>query len=325
MRALEIAHNDLHCQNILIRRCRPNIVLHYIFQNREFKIPSLGHAPVLIDFGMGRAPPAKDGNLLGSFHFTHYGYYMDEFSPTMDYIRFLCTLRKICKPTYAALSKWCGQILKPIKGIDPQTGWDNFVYWSATEKFSNIVKKAYKHIGLIEDTVWIENLQLLITRPIQRMDGDVAVLEPFFANWKKFEARIGSIHELNFLFKGFVLAVKFWREDFLAEDPTALERIRRDFLKTYEDVVKFFCPEVDFEAMVCSILLGASFLEGFLYNQMEILRARRPARGGPLMWPNCDDALWRSFMEAFGSELAAPADAEVVKCHLECVAPAHAR
>ncbi len=320
MRLLQITHNDLHCQNILIRSCAKNVVFKYNILGQEtITIPSFGNVAVIIDFGMGRCQPSDDKTpLLGTIHFSHLGYHMDSFSPAVDYVRFLSAVRIICQKTFPQIAKWCSTILRPIKSIDRAIGWDTFTKVSGAEMFNKKIASHFRNILLVDDTIWIENLQLLINRPLENMEElDINVFRDFFRNWRQFETRIGQLPELNYLFRSLIISIKLWRADYLQQDEKAVERIKQDFLHSYENVIKFHCPQVDYDAMICSLLLGASYLEGFYYRYFESLKLKVPKRGGPLMWENRDEAIWKSFVAEFKDQLkGAPENARVVCCYI---------
>lgn len=316
MRALKITHNDLHTDNILIKKCAPNTSIRYVFRNKEIMVPTYGYCAVLIDFGLGRPDIEPNMPLLGDFNFTHYGFHADKFSPYVDYVRFLSNLKTCTGGKFSALNKWCSKLLKPIKGID-SNGWDNFTKGSVIEQFHLKISNIHRGVKLFESYSWIDNLQLLIQRPIQNMETyDISVFEAFIDNWRKFEERISSIDELNYLFKCLVTSVKLWRDDYLNQDPYALERIKQDFLKHYEGVVKFHCPSVNYEDMICSLILSASYLEGYYYSKIALMESKTPRRSGILAKESCDEDLWRNFISTFGKFLQPREDDEIHNCYL---------
>ena len=313
MRLLKISHNDLHGDNIVVKKCDPAITLKYVFKDREVTIPTFGYCAVIIDFGLGRSNPTGSSNsLLGSFHFTHIGFHSDKFGAEADYVRFLSSFKHFTAKRYPTLSRWCARILKPFKGINAQ-GWDTFCGGekaeSVVETFNSKIRHVFRRAKLLGDTAWVDNLQLLVKRPIQDMQSsDISVFNPFFKNWSKFEERIKSMSELNYLFKCLVFSIKLWKEDYLnpEESDKAVEQIKQDFLKHYEVVVKFHCPQVNYEDMICSLILGACYLESYYFTKLQIMEARKPPRGGLLAikGEKCDDEVWRDFSSTFGKHLA---------------------
>ncbi len=318
--SLGITHNDIHCDNILVQKCSPNTSLKYVFKNREISIPTFGNIAVLIDFGLGRSAPksGEESPLLGSFYFTHLGFHTDLFSPNTDFVRFLCNLRKLTSERFPKIGKWCSRLLMGMRGIDRSIGWDLTKSESPIEAFCGKVAKTFPGVFLLKKMVWAENLQALVSRPVQNMDADVRVLASFFENWKKFEERIRSLHELNYLFKSLVFSVKLWKEDYLRQDPAAVKRIEISFLEKYEKAIKFHCPAVDYDNMVSSLILGAAYLEGFFFRHLEALRAKLPKRAGKLAKQDCDEEVWKSFEKNFAAEMRASAPKDIKNLEKVC-------
>lgn len=310
LKKARIAHNDLHCGNILVRKCNPEFVLKYIFGDTSELVPTRGVIATIIDFGHGRCEPSDKSALLGSLEFSHYGLNCDIFSPTIDHTRFFSAVRSDCKYRFPKLYNWCNTLLDKIPKIQKESGWDSFCKKAGAVEVAERVYKEFKGgayaTNLFRTITWIHSLQLLIVRPVQNMgsSADVSVFEPFLSHWKKFEQGISSLAELNEVFRLLVLAVKMWREELLGAEPNVGAKIEQTFLEGYSRLIKFHCPKVDYEEMAVSLLAGASFVETSYYKHFQKLERLKPARSGPVFEDNSDDIIWASFKLKFKHKLA---------------------
>lgn len=309
LRSLRIAHNDLHCGNVLVRKCKPDYILSYSIDGREERIPSFGVVATIIDFGHGRCEPDAETALLGSLEFSHYGLYCDAFSPSIDYVRFISAIRHESKDRFNRIYNWCNSMLSGVVHIKKDSGWDSFYKNSGTTEVCKVFYTRYRYgilqTKLMETLTWIHSIQLLITRPIQNIESrDITLIEPFLKNWREFEKGISAQQELNYVFKILVLAVKMWRTEILAGDNDAPAKVEQTFLEQYNKLIKFYCPNVDYEEISLSLLASAGVIETLYYDHFEKLNKYRPARTGPLFSKSkIDNIVWDNFKLKFRNQL----------------------
>ena len=55
-------HNDLHRNNILMRKCNTNVAFKYVILGKEYVITTYGSVPIIIDYGFLQCD-CGDGNV----------------------------------------------------------------------------------------------------------------------------------------------------------------------------------------------------------------------------------------------------------------------
>lgn len=321
MRHSRICHNDLHPENILIRSCPKNLILKYTFGIKVFNIHTRGFIVTLVDFGYGSSESAADSTLLGSYEFSHYGYFTEGFSPYVDYLRIFCTLNYLLKKSrninHRRARKYFYNFISEFKYIDTSNGRDKGIVKKS------LVEYVYKGFDnseffnssvLFEDSSWISILQNLINSPLQEVVDAVGdptkYFTEFLEEWLKFEERISSQSTLRHLFKLLVLCVRDVREEYLANPESAASaKFKEAFLRKYCKIITFHCPAINFEKILYSLILCGAYLENRMYEYMQkILKIKGVEQmvGNKFNTKTCDDYLWNRFNNIFpekGSDL----------------------
>jgi len=278
--AYHFTHYDLHTENILIRNCNPNMHLLYILDDHiQFLLPTHGYIPNIIDFGFSYCE-TEPKDLTCTLAHTKQGFTSTRFDPYADIKLFLIsTVDDIQKESKRKeMSKKMANIVRNIfSGMNVQwgSGWDNSKLISPLRLVEEMTRDYVKDSLLFsKDDLWVETVQLLIELPLNPMpyhDLEKAC-RGFVEEFAKFEERIASKTLLNYVLKLFVKRVKEFRASYLKEGEEsewAVFEIKKHFLSDYTALVNYHIPTIDYEKMICSLLLLAQCMEGLYYDTLQ--------------------------------------------------------
>lgn len=279
----EFTHYDLHTENILIRSCNPNMNILYILNEHDvFLTPTFGYIPNIIDFGFSYCTPEPEmsNDLTCTLVHTQHGFTSTRFDPYADIKLFLVsTTDDIHKETERKnLSQKLRNIVRNVfSGMNIQwsSGWDNSKLVSPIKIVQELIRDIVKPSALFSKSdLWFDTIQELIILPLNPMSyQDLETsCRSFIEEFVKFEERIISKTLLNYVLKVFVRCVKTYRSSYLKggdESSWALLEIKKEFLNEYTSLVNYHVPSIDFEKMVCSLLLFAQCLEGLYYDTLQ--------------------------------------------------------
>jgi len=272
-------HYDLHSQNILIRNCNPNTYTLYLFENKTFLLPTFGNIANIIDFGFSYCGNVDDNSLTCTLVHTKVGFTSSRFDPFADIKLFLISLvDDLHRTERKKLHKKMHNIVRNIfVGMNVQwdSGWDN-------SKQSDPVKIVHDMIGeyvktstlLSSDNIWFDTIQTLIELPLSKLPYDdlETAVKSFVQEFIKFEERIASKTLLNYVLKILVKHVKSYRHFYLKggqESKWAVIEIKKLFLQEYSSIIKYHNPLIDYNQLICSLLLMVQCIEGLFYDILE--------------------------------------------------------
>jgi hypothetical protein len=273
-------HYDLHTENILIRNCSPNMHMLYLLdEDTQFLTPTYGYVPNIIDFGFSYCD-VPDNTLTCTLVHTQQGFTSSRFDPYSDIkLFFISTVDDIAREEYRkAITPKLQNISRNLfSGMNVQwgSGWDNSKQITPVKIVHELVREYVKPSVLFSKSdLWFDTIQLLIQLPLSPLPyHDLEkCFTSFIQEFVKFEERIVSKTLLNYILKLLVQQVKSYRTSYLKggeESTWAILEIKRHFLEEYTQLVNYHVPSVDYEKMVCSLLMMVECLEGLFYEYLQ--------------------------------------------------------
>lgn len=275
----KFTHYDLHSYNIMIKTCHKDTCFLYILdEDNQFLVPTYGIYPVIIDFGFSYIQDMDDGPLWTSLAHTEVGFMSDRFDWVADPKLFLITVsHEIHKERETRTSQKFRNIVRnifyPLK-IDLEAGWDVNKHKGAADhitelmdKYNNKQSHIFDHYG----HYCIDLIQSLIILPLQHQSY-TDFKKPFLAfitQWIKIEHEITNPFYCIYILKGVVDAARNVRPDYI------MQKDKSDAVKTFRHLVydkinevSQFCKpkNINFEILLCSLIIVARHTEGILYD-----------------------------------------------------------
>ncbi len=276
-RSQKFTHYDLHSNNIMMKKCNKDVVFLYVIdEENQFCVPTLGSFPVIIDFGFSYIKGLEDGPLWPSMGHTNVGFTSNQFDPFADPKLFLITVSgEIKEKRQTKMAKRLRRVVRNVFGglnIDWVNGWDKGKRSASDyviELISNYnqVSKLFKEY----DHHCIDIIQSLIFLPLQEQDfSNIHTSYKAFLNqWVKIENQISSSYYHLYILKGIVDAARRVGAAYRNQETRqgAVIDFQRDIGERINTVAKFCRTKtINFEIMLCSLLVFARCIEGVLYD-----------------------------------------------------------
>jgi len=290
--ALEVAqrrnkftHYDLHSNNILLKKCSKNLVFLYIIQGKPYYIPTLGHYPIIIDYGFSYSSNLENNYLWPSMNHTEIGFTSDRFDACADPKLFLLiTADEIHENFESKTSKRLNKFIrKNYKGkdIDLNTGRDTFSEKCATD---SVIKALRKHnfSSIIKEYEYyaFDIINTLVILPLEenKCQGIEMSFEIFTKEFSKIEKEISSPFYCLYMLKNIVDVARIVRTDYLNPETRkkAVDFFRFSFFERTDSISKYCdLAGIHFEKMLCSLLHLGKCIENILHKHMNKLSARK--------------------------------------------------
>lgn len=277
-RKKQFTHYDLHSYNIMMRRCNYDVVFLYVLDKQnQFAIPTYGHFPVMIDFGFSYINDLDDGPLWASMAHTDVGFMSDRFDWVADPKLFLVTVSSEIKDKRNSkrarkLRRVVRNIFHPLT-IDWNSGWDKGEEQGAADYVTEIIREYNPGSTIFDDYehYCIDILHSLIILPLEEQDYSEIhkSYTVFVKEFMKIENQISSPFYNLYILKGIVDTVRYVRAGYMKQD-TRIDAIRTFRLRVHDRVkeVANFCKleNVNYEKLLCSVLVFSRCMEGVLYD-----------------------------------------------------------
>lgn len=277
----KFTHYDLHSNNVMIKKCNKNLVFLYkIDDENQFCIPTYGYYPIIIDYGFSYISDMDDGPLWTSLAHTEVGFLSDRFDWVADPKLFLISVSDELKEAKnSKKSKKFRRIVKniffPLK-VDMECGWDNEEDKSAIDYVLDVLQTYNKKSKIFKDYDYycIDILQSLIILPLQEQDTkNIGKSFSIFLNeWVKIENEISNEFYNIYILKEVVNIARNIRPEYLKKDTreNAIVSFKKNIYVALNKISAFCNPKnIDFEKMLCSLLLLAENIEGVLYTMIS--------------------------------------------------------
>ena len=280
----KFTHYDLHSGNIMMRKCNRDVVFLYVLdEDNQVAVPTLGHYPIIIDFGFSYSNDMDDRPLLPSMGHTQYGYTSDRYDSNSDCRIFLTTmsdevrdarksskkartLRKIVKKAFASLP------------IDMNSGWFETEEdeGPVSDLITEITEKVSSKSMIFSDyeNYCIDILQALIILPMecQTIHTPKKAFRSFLNQWMHIENLISNAYYNLYILKGVVEAARYVRSSYMDKDTTqaAVGKFKEMVQETLDKVAAFCNPkDLDYEIMLCSLYVFTSDMEGIWMRELK--------------------------------------------------------
>lgn len=273
-------HYDLHTENILIRNCNPNLYLLYVLDDQtEFLVPSYGYIPNIIDFGFSYCD-VKPHPLTCTLMHTQEGFMSTRYDPYADLkLFFISTVHDIERePHRKGIAAKLMNITRNIfsgMNVSWGSGWDRSKQISPVKIVHELVRDYVRESVLFSKSdLWFDSIQQLIELPLTPLPYHEleSACRSFVHEFAKFEERIISKTLLNYILRVLIRHVRAYRESYLKggeQGMWALIEIKKLFLEEYTQLINYHVPSIDYEKMICALLLMAQCMEGLFYDYLE--------------------------------------------------------
>lgn len=287
---LNFSHYDIHSNNVLVKKCRPNTVFFYILdENRTYLVPTYGYYPTIIDFGFSFNKNCENRPLYGALAHTDIGFITACHDQHADAKLFLTSvsheLKKYKKsPESDRFRNLIGSIYSKCN-VDLDCGWDDredersisdqlLKKMNTQFKRSNFFKEQGHHI--------VDILQSLVDLPLKSryttdtIDDMASILVTEFL---KIEREIGNDFYNMYILKSIVESCIRNRPLYLDKNSrnSAVASFKNDTLRCIDSIVKFCNPKINWEKLLCCLLCLSKCIENYCYDKLKKLLARKKA------------------------------------------------
>jgi len=277
----KFTHYDLHSNNIMMKKCNKDTVFVYALdEGNQFCVPTNGYYPIIIDYGFSYIDDMQDKSLWASLAHTDVGFMSDRYDWVADPKLFLVTVSsELKKKRNSHKSKKFRRVVKNMfcsLDIDWEAGWDDEKDKGAADYVMDMLKSYNKHSNLFEDYdhYCIDILQSLIILPLEEQDYSNIhnIYKIFLKEWVKIECEISSPFYNLYILKNVIDAARKVRASYYTPSmrKDSVLDFREDILTCTKKISKWCNPKnVNYEQMLCSLLILAKNIEGILYDVIK--------------------------------------------------------
>ena len=281
---LKFSHYDIHSNNVLVKKCKPNSAFFYILdENRTYLVPTYGYYPVVIDFGFSFNKNCEEKPLHGTLAHTNIGFISSNYDQHSDAKLFLTSVsHEMKKYKKSEISETFRSLIKTIYGkcnIDLECGWDNREdTLSISDEILRKVNSQFKRSKFFRNQGHhiIDVMQTLIDLPIykRRTDDDISDLAGILiSEFYKIEREISSDFYNMYIIKKMVESTINNREIYMDKTTReeAILNFRNDILSTIDSVVHFCNPKINWEKLLCCLLCMSKCMENICHDKLKKL------------------------------------------------------
>uniref|UniRef100_A0A6C0KER4 Protein kinase domain-containing protein n=1 Tax=viral metagenome TaxID=1070528 RepID=A0A6C0KER4_9ZZZZ len=285
---LKFSHYDIHSNNVLVKKCKPNSVFFYILdETRTYMVPTYGYYPTIIDFGFSFNKNCDNRSLYGALAHTDIGFITATHDQHADAKLFLTSVSHEMKkykktPESKRFRKLISNVYAKCK-IDLECGWDDredersisdhlLKRMSAQFKRSAFFKEQGHHI--------VDILQALVDLPLttrhttDTLEDMAGILVTEFL---KIEKEISNDFYNMYILKSIVESCVRNRSLYIKKETreTGVANFKHDTLRCIDSIVKFCNPKINWEKLLCCLLCLSKCIENYCFDKLKKLLARK--------------------------------------------------
>jgi len=281
-RKKRFTHYDLHSYNIMMKKCDKDVVFLYVLdEDNQFVVPTMGHYPVIIDFGFSYVQDMENKPCWPSMGHTDVGFNSDRFDWVSDPKLFLTTVSgELRNKRKTRKTRKFKNVVKNIFSnlkIDFQSGWDTGNELSAIDHVIDMIQ-GYGHISRVfggYTNYCFDIIQSLVILPLepQNYENIGTSYTTFLLEFIKIENEISNPFYILYILKGIVNLAREVRSDYLQPDGrnNALKWFRNGIHERINCISSFCRPkDIHYEKMLCGLLCLSKNIEGILYDVMDL-------------------------------------------------------
>ena len=279
-------HYDLHTSNILMKRCDPDLVLvfHGPGKGNAFALPTLGYIPTIIDFGFSYVDLIDRGPMYQSLAHTNVGFVSCARDKFADAKLFLCSvssqmMRHRKNKDVMKIRKFVKSTFKEIN-VDFDCGWDLNDDESIGNEALNFLHRANKkeisELFFKYDAYAVDILTSLVQLPItsgkiESESGLLSYYKIFLKQFAKFETRVQSSYSRLRILRLVVEAARSVMAKYYTkkDQNEAIVEFQTMILHGIDHIASHVrLNDINFEKMLCSLMLFGRALEGYLQKKL---------------------------------------------------------
>jgi len=284
---IDFVHYDLHSNNIMLRKCDPNLVVLYALSPTNIHyVPTYGKYPVIIDYGYSFVNTAIGSPAWASMSFTDVGFTSDRFDWCADPRLFLLTIATDLEEhnydsvTIKRLVRIIRNMFSGMK-VESDSGWD----LDSTNACQYVVDmvEGYtldSYLFYQYHPYCVDIIQTLETLPFSEQDYSniVSPFSAFIKEWVKIETENSSPFYNMYVLKKLVDSARTVKT--LYTNPETREEAVRQFIadihSALTEVSQFCQPKgVNYELLLCSLFLYARCIGGVFHDVISAKMTRK--------------------------------------------------
>jgi len=293
---VKFTHYDLHTSNILITRCDPDKhILFQIDEGNSFSVPTHGWMPVIIDYGFSYIDTIDDGPMYQSLAHTNVGFISCAPDAFADAKLFLASVSShTARYRRVKIASKLKKLVRNIFGVLPMDfdcGWDVNNDMSISDKsLACLSKSNTRRSGKVISELFerydhfaIDLLGSLIILPLntdtsRKMDTKSMrnTFRIFLKEFSKIEQVVMSSFTRLQILKILVDGARSVMAKYYSGDGDAWKYFKQDVLVGVDTVAYMVdVSHLNFEKMLCALLLFSRELEFYLSDQLGFLLNRK--------------------------------------------------
>ena len=274
-------HYDLHPNNVLVRKCKPDTVFLYVIdENNQFAIPTYGNYPILIDNGYSYVRSMEDRPFFGNIEHTNALFTTYKFDPIADLRIFLissssCFKRRSWSKKRSKFRKLVKNVFKGMI-LDWDTGWGIDDGKSFIRYVGDLLqKRAASSVIFSQCSIGcVSAINSLLILPFEEVGFDdiYSNFGNFLSEWRKIEDTLTDPYKLACVFKDLCTIARTVRPDFFSENKDkAVVAVSREIFESLGRVARKCRPKnVNYDRMLTFLYKLAQNIEG-IYHGMDMI------------------------------------------------------
>ena len=279
----QFTHYDLHSSNILMEPCEQDSIALFITQQGAIQTPTYGARPKIIDYGFSYAKTCRKKRICCSLAHTDIGFLSHIHDPFADARLLLITLAyeaKLHHPNnkHMKLFRRVVKDLYKVLPTDPSSGWDKgYREVSAVDSIMEVTDSMkpqseifdrYNHFSL-------DIVQHMIKLPLRRKPfKDLSLaFKVIDEEMHKLSTEMGSDFFNLYMFRKITEIASGLRSSFVIEKERkrAVKAFKKNIYIELDKISKYCLPRLNFERLLCSLLVYADCVEGMLFRECKSL------------------------------------------------------
>ena len=284
---LRFSHYDIHSNNVLVKKCKPNTVFLYILdETRTYMVPTYGYYPTIIDFGFSFDKNCENQPFYGALAHTDVGFIAATHDQHSDAKLFLSSVSyEMQKYKKTQESKRLRSLVMSIYSkckVDLESGWDERDEKSISNQLLKRMSHQFKRSEFFKEQGHhiVDILQALVDLPLTTRHTTDTIEDMtgiLVTEFLKIEKEIGNDFYNMYILKTIVESCIRNRPLYILKETRdkAVSSFKHDILRCIDSIVKFCNPKINWEKLLCCLLCLSKCIENYCYDKLKKLMAHK--------------------------------------------------